>query len=219
MSLQAEEEETIEALKKWWDENGKQLVAIAVFVFGGYGGWLLWQNSQVSASEQASDLYEQILELASGELTTQEERADIINISNELMVSHSDSVYAYYGALFAAQQHVGESNLDAAEEVLNWVLQNPQASLFDSEDEGLLLTVTLRLARVVLSKGEAERALGLVNSVIPGPFEAGYSELRGDIYVAMDRYLDARDSYVAAQQAGSVSEMLQMKLSELPNDN
>ena len=27
MSLQAEEEETIEALKKWWDENGKQLVA------------------------------------------------------------------------------------------------------------------------------------------------------------------------------------------------
>ena len=99
------------------------------------------------------------------------------------------------------------------------MLQNPQASLFDSEDEGLVLTVTLRLARIVLSKGEAERALGLVNSVIPGPFEAGYSELRGDIYVAMDRYLDARDSYVAAQQAGSVSEMLQMKLSELPNDN
>ena len=169
MSLQAEEEETIEALKKWWDENGKQLVAIAVFVFGGYGGWLLWQNSQVSASEQASDLYEQILELSlvsPGELTTQEERADIINISNELMVSHSDSVYAYYGALFAAQQHVGESNLDAAEEVLIWVLQNPPASLFDSEDEGLLLTVTLRLTRVVLSKGEAERALGLVNSAV-----------------------------------------------------
>ena len=50
MSLHAEEEETIEALKKWWDENGKQLVAIAVFVFGGYGGWLLWQISLVTAS-------------------------------------------------------------------------------------------------------------------------------------------------------------------------
>ena len=36
--------------------------------------------------------------------------------------------------------------------------------------------------------------------------------------MAMDRNLDARDAYVAAQQAGSVSEMLQMKLSELPND-
>ena len=221
MSLQAEEEETIEALKKWWDENGKQLVVIAVFVFGGYGGWSLWQNSQVTASEQASDLYEEILELSlvsPGESTTQEERADIINISNELMVSHSGSVYAYYGALFAAQQQVSEGNLDAAEEALTWVLQNPQASLFDSEDEGLVLTVTLRLARIVLSKDEAERALELVNSVIPGPFEAGYAELRGDIYVAMDRNLDARDAYVAAQQAGSVSEMLQMKLSELPND-
>ena len=55
--------------------------------------------------------------------------------------------------------------------------------------------------------------------MIPGAFDAGYAELRGDIYSALDRNVDARESYLAAQQAGSASEILQLKLSELPNDN
>ena len=33
MTLNAAEEETIEAIKKWWDENGKQLIAAVIVVF------------------------------------------------------------------------------------------------------------------------------------------------------------------------------------------
>ena len=222
MTLNAAEEESIEAIKKWWDENGKQLIAAVIVVFGGYGGWSLWQNTELVASQMASDLYEEILEISvveAGDSTTEQERSDIVRIANELMEFHSESVYAQYGALFASQQHVINNNLDAAEAALDWILENPQSSMFGSEDQGLILTVTLRLARVVLSKGDAERALGIVNNVIPRSFEAGYAELRGDIYSALGRYVDARDSYVAAQQAGSVSEVLQLKLSELPSDS
>ena len=46
MALNAAEEETIEALKKWWDENGRQLVLIVVAVLTGYTSWILWQNNQ-----------------------------------------------------------------------------------------------------------------------------------------------------------------------------
>ena len=222
MTLNAAEEESIEAIKKWWDENGKQLIAAVIFVFGGYGGWSLWQNTELAASQMASDLYEEILEISvveAGDSNTEQERSDIVRIANELMEFHSESVYAQYGALFASQQHVINNNLDAAEAALDWILENPQSSMFGSEDQGFVLTVTLRLARIVLSKGDAERALGIVNNVIPGSFEAGYAELRGDIYSALGRYVDARDSYVAAQQAGSVSEVLQLKLSELPSDS
>ena len=222
MTLNAAEEESIEAIKKWWDENGKQLIAAVIVVFGGYGGWSLWQNNELVASQMASDLYEEILEISVAEVgdsTTEQERSDVVRIANELMELHSESVYAQYGALFASQQHVINNNLDAAEVALDWILENPQSSMFGSEDQGLILTVTLRLARIVLSKGDAERALGIVNNVIPGSFEAGYAELRGDIYSALGRYVDARDSYVAAQQAGSVSEVLQLKLSELPSDS
>ena len=222
MTLNATEEESIEAIKKWWDENGKQLLVAVIVVLGGYGGWSLWQNTELAASELASDLYEEILEISlleAGESPTEQERNDIVRIANELMESHSDSVYAQYGALFASQQHVIGNDLDAAEDALGWILENPQTSIFDDEDQGLVLTVTLRLARIVLSRGDAERALGIVNNVIPGSFEAGYAELRGDIYYALGRNVDARESYVAAQQAGSVSEVLQLKLSELPDGN
>ena len=222
MTLNATEEESIEAIKKWWDENGKQLLVAVIVVLGGYGGWSLWQNTELAASELASDLYEEILEISlleAGGSPPEQERNNIVRIANELMESHSDSVYAQYGALFASQQHVIGNDLDAAEDALGWILENPQTSIFGEEDQGLVLTVTLRLARIVLSKGDAERALGIVNNVIPGSFEAGYAELRGDIYSALGRYVDARDSYVAAQQAGSASEVLQLKLSELPSDS
>ena len=49
------------------------------------------------------------------------------------MESHSDSVYAQYGALFAAQQHVIDGDLNAAESALNWVLENPKTGIFSSD--------------------------------------------------------------------------------------
>ena len=220
MTLNAAEEESIEALKKWWDENGKPLATAASIIFSGYGAWLFWQNAQIAASDAASDLYEEILVLAltePGALVSDEERLEILELTDELIESHEDTVYAQYGALFAAQQQVANNNLDEAENSLQWILENPRRGFFSGADEGLALTATLRLGRVVLSKGEAERALTIVNNIDPKTFEAGFSELRGDIYATMDRFLDARDSYVASQQAGSNSEALQMKLDELPD--
>ena len=137
MTLNAAEEETIEAIKKWWDENGKQLIVAIVVVVGSYGGWSLWQSNELAASEIASDLYEEILEVSlveAGESPTQEARNDIARIANELMESHSDSVYAQYGALFAAQQHVIDGDLNAAESALSWVLENPKTGIFSGED-------------------------------------------------------------------------------------
>lgn len=222
MALHAAEEETIESLKKWWDENGKQLVLLVILVFGGYTSWLLWENSQSSTAESASDLYEEILTLAiseEGVELTAEEQDGIIQLSDQLIDEYSGSIYAQYGALFAAQQHVAAADLAAAESALQWIIDNPRSGLFTSEDEGLMLSASLRLGRIVLANGDAERALSIVNNLDPKAFEAGFAELRGDIYVAMGRFLDARDSYVAAQQAGSASDSLRMKLDELPEES
>ena len=212
------EEENIEALKKWWDENGKPLLFFAIFVIGGYGAWLLWQNSQATDAETASDLYEEVLSLAISEPglpVTEQESLRILELFDQLKVDYSGSVYALYGALFAAQQLVNANDLDAAEDSLQWVLDNQQNGLFRQTDEGLILTTNLRLGRVILAKGESERALNLVNGIDPKAFEAGFAELRGDIYVTMGRIVDARDAYIAAQQAGSSNDGLRMKLDDL----
>ena len=218
MALDAAEEENIEALKKWWDENGKPLLFFAIFVIGGYGAWLLWQNTQATDAETASDLYEEVLSLAISEPglpVTEQESLRILELFDQLKVDYSGSVYALYGALFAAQQLVNANDLDAAEDSLQWVLDNQQNGLFSQTDEGLILTTNLRLGRVILAKGESERALNLVNGIDPKAFEAGFAELRGDIYVTMGRIVDARDAYIAAQQAGSSNDGLRMKLDDL----
>ncbi len=222
MALDVAEEENLEALKKWWDENGKQLLFFAILVFGGYGAWLLWQNTQATDAETASDLYEEVLSLAISEPgvpVTEQESLRILDLFEQLKANHPSSVYALYGALFAAQQSVNANDLGAAEESLQWMLDNRQDSLFSRTDEGLILTANLRLGRVILAKGESERALNLVNSIDPKTFEAGFAELRGDIYATMGRIVDARDAYIAAQEAGSNTNGLRMKLDDLSDES
>ena len=222
MALDVAEEENLEALKKWWDENGKQLLFFAILVFGGYGAWLLWQNTQATDAETASDLYEEVLSLAISEPgvpVTEQESLRILDLFEQLKANHPSSVYALYGALFAAQQSVNANDLGAAEESLQWMLDNRQDSLFSRTDEGLILTANLRLGRVILARGESERALNLVNSIDPKTFEAGFAELRGDIYATMGRIVDARDAYIAAQEAGSNTNGLRMKLDDLSDES
>lgn len=221
MAINAAEEETIESLKKWWEENGKQLVLAVIILLTGYSSWLFWTGNQSAAAESASDMYEQILALAMtepGVPLSEEERSNIIEISDQLITDHSSSIYAQYGALFAAQQHVSANDLAAAETSLQWILDNPRSGFFTKDDAGLMLAASLRFGRVLLAQDDAERALSVVNNLDPKGYEAGFAELRGDIYAAMDRPLDARDSYVAAQQAGSNSDSLRMKLDELPDE-
>jgi len=222
VALDAAEEENIEAIKKWWHENWKQLALLVVIVFPSYVGWQLWQNSQATEAETASDLYEEVLSLAISEPgvpVTEQESLRILDLFELLKADYPSSVYALYGALFAAQQSVNANDLGAAEESLQWMLDNRQDSLFSRTDEGLILTANLRLGRVILAKGESERALNLVNTIDPKTFEAGFAELRGDIYATMGRIVDARDAYIAAQEAGSNTEGLRMKLDDLSDES
>ena len=220
MALQAAEEESIEALRKWWDENGTMLIIVAVTVVLAWGGWTFWQNSRISTIDAASNLYEEILSLAqSGLEIPAEDRAGIFQAAEALKTDYSASVYALYGSMFAAQQAVEANDLDKAEQELQWILSNKRDGLFNKTDEGLILTASLRLGRVILAKGDAQRALDVIDGLNPQSFEADFAELRGDIYVAQDRAVDARDAYNTAQQAGSTSSFLQMKIDELANDD
>jgi predicted negative regulator of RcsB-dependent stress response len=222
VAINAAEEETIESLKKWWDENGKQLMLAVVVVVGGYGSWTLWQGSKTASADAASDLYEEVLSLAvaeQGGSISDEDAAQIIALASELRDDHSNTIYARYSSLFSAQQQVMNGDLDAAEGSLRWIIENPLTGLFIEQDDGLILTANLRLGRVLLAKGDNDGALEVISSLAPKTFEAGYAELQGDVYVAMGRTVEARESYLAAQQAGSNSDGLRMKLDNLSEDS
>jgi len=222
VALHASEEESIEALKDWWKDNYRMLVTIVVTVAVGWGGWTLWQNSRTTAANTASDMYEEILELAMvepGVEITAENADRIAELAASLRADYPSTIYARYSALFAAQQAVNRGDLEVAEQELQWLVDNNTGGLFQEADATLTLTANLRLGRVILARGDAERALELVNRVAPGSLEAEFAELRGDIYLSQGRTVDAHDSYLAAQQAGSTSQFLRMKLEELAGDS
>lgn len=217
MAISAAEEENIEALRRWWDENGKAIVLVVVLAASGYGGWTFWQQSSASGREAASDLYEEIITATQPEdPAAVPDSAAIIELAGQLMAEHGNSAYARYAALFSAQQSVRLGDLAAAEEALRWIVDNPASGLLRPADEGLALTASLRLGRIILARDDPERALELVNSIDPGSFEPGFHELRGDIYLALDRPEDARESWLAARDAGgSASDALRLKLENL----
>ena len=207
MAIDSADEENIEALKKWWQENGKQLLISVFVIIGGLVGWNFYQSSEQESLNAASDLYEEILALTvkdQNEALSDSDRKKIISYSQQLREEYPASSYASFGSLFAAAAEVENGNLEQAEISLNWVLENSSGGIFSDTEEGLLLATKLRLGRVLLAQGDAERALDFINTV-------------GDIYVALGQPNDARDAYAVAQQAGSNSDALRMKIQELAN--
>jgi len=171
VAINAAEEETIETLKKWWEENGRQLILITVVGVAAFTSWRVWTNSRNAELDSASDLYEEILSLAineagqPGTLLLPLDSARIIDLGEELRSEHSASTYAKLGSLFAAQQSVLIDDLDADEASLQWILDNEQGGLLSDANEGLLLTASLRLGRGILAQGDAQRALAFINNL------------------------------------------------------
>ncbi|MGB4247772.1 MAG: tetratricopeptide repeat protein [Pseudohongiellaceae bacterium] len=222
MAFSTEEEETLDSLKRWWNESGKSLLVGVVIFAVGYLGWTQWQRMQLNNAAAASDLYEQLgttVVVAPGQTLTDEAKTTAARLIQQLKTDYSSSVYSLYAALFGARLAVEDNNLDAAEAELQWLLDNRKSGLFGSTDESLVTTAQLRLARVILAKGEAQRALDLLATVVPGAYEAELAEIRGDALVSLGQTSEAQASYQAAQEAGSTSTTLQMKLDDLAPGN
>lgn len=222
MAFSTEEEETLDTIKRWWNESGKSL-ALGIIVFGvGYLGWMQWQNMQTTESAAASDIYEELgvtVVLGPGVQLTEETIANAKRLILQLKTEHSGSVYALYGALFGARLAVDDRDLDTAEAELQWLLDNANTGFIAPTDESLIITAKLRLARVILAQDEPQRALDLLSTVSPGAFAAEFGEIRGDAFVALERYSEARASYEEAREAGSTSDTLQMKLDDIELDS
>jgi len=218
VAFSTEEEETLDSLKRWWNESGRSLVLGVVIFVVGYFGWVQWQNMRSADSAIASDLFEELgttVVLGPGVVLTDEARSKGQALIQQLKTDHAQTNYALFGALFGARLAVEQNDLDTAEAELQWLLDNTRSGFFGATDESLIITAQLRLARVILARDDAPRALALLDTVTPGAFEAEHAEIRGDVLVALGQLTEAQASFQAALQAGSTSTTLQMKLDDL----
>ncbi|GAA5315442.1 MAG: YfgM family protein [Candidatus Pelagadaptatus aseana] len=216
MSAHLTEEEQLEALKRWWNENGKSTVVGVAVVVAGYFGWQGWEANQQRQAEIASNSYQDImeaLEVAPGQPLSEEKRATVVHLSEGLKADHENSLYASQAALFLAKMAVEKDELGKAAAELQWVIER-------NVDGSLTRLAKNRLARVLLAQQDYDAALALVADSDSGAFKSLFAESRGDILLAKGDTQQARAAYELAQQSMTEADrsrfaLLSMKLDDL----
>ena len=209
MADHMQDEADLEALKRWWDENGKGIVAAVVVAVLGTVGWQQYQGFTASQAEVASDLYATMLAI---QLEEDGDADQFSALAAQLKDEHSGSAYARFGAMLEARRAVDSGDLDGAESALRWALTAGDTR----SDVGQL--IQLRLARVLADQGKETEALAILaqGSVA---FPVAYAQAEGDIHLAAGRpeaalvaYRQGRD---LATELGQYSVVLDNKVRTL----
>lgn len=180
------DEEQVEALRAWWRDNGRSIIAGVAIAVIGILGWQQWNSYQQGRIEAASGEYyafrEQILAqpVAEGALARGEAIID----------KYASTPYGSLTALLLAQYYVDQDQLDEAAAQLRWVVA-------EAGSEPVQAIARLRLARVLSAQSKYEDALAALESV-PSSLAADYQETRGDVLTAAGRLEDAVAAYRAA---------------------
>lgn len=208
------EEEQVEAIKKWWDENGKSLVVTVVVVLGGYFGWTKYEDNVQQQLEAASGVYQQMMTKAAVPASerTDEDKTTLATLAETLKTEYPDTLYAGFASLYAAKFASAAGNFDQAVAELQPLAENKEAS-------PVKYLAQVRLARVYIQQGKADEALALVNTTPDPAFSAQYEEAKGDALYAKGEMAQARAAYQAArasaQALGINTQLLQRKIDDL----
>lgn len=209
------EEEQVEALKKWWQENGKSTIAVIVLALAGSLGWQSWQERVQEQSEAASTVYQSMLDainVTGGGAASPDQEATVRHLAGTLKTDFSGTTYAHFAALHLAKLAVNDGDLATAESELRWVLNS-------GPDADLQRVTQLRLARVVAAAGNPVAALTMLQGETVGTYAAAYAEAEGDIQQQLGDAGAALEAYqrAAALQldSGTESPTLELKLQAL----
>lgn len=202
------EKEQLERIREWWRENGWYIaagIALGVLLLVGWNQYNDWQERRL---QEAAALYE--------DLRVAAQRDDVTEAGNLLAAlrdRHVSSPYTDQAGLLMGRLLFRLNRPEPAADELRYVMQN-------SGDPDLALVARLRLARVLAHQDAHAEALALLRVSEPGEFAARFSELRGDMHVALGEHEAARGAYMQAMiQPGSDlldRTLLQMKLNDLP---
>ena len=207
MDVYSTEEEQVEAIKKWWNENGKSIIAGIIIGITAIFGWRGYVNHNVEQAKVASILYEQLL-VASRKKDTDNMRT----LANKIIADYESSTYSVFSKLMLAKIESELGNLENAEIYLNSILENNLRDEFKH-------IARLRLIRVLIANNKLESAENILSKTKLNQFITHYEELRGDIFVKQGKIKEATQAYKNALNDPTKTEetqlILQMKLDDL----
>lgn len=206
MEIYDNEEQQVEAIKRFWKENGTAIIAGVVLGLGGLYGWRYFQDQQLESTMAASSAYTKLLE-------QQQKAADnpeLLAQFQSFVDANSDSSYALLAAFVAAKDAVAKEDYASAAKQLNWVIAQ-------AKQPEIKALAQLRLARVQNEQKDYAAALATLALPLPESFKAQQQELIGDVLLNSGELAKAKTAYQAAAAANKDAQnpILKVKLDEL----
>nr|WP_205297226.1 YfgM family protein [Pantoea multigeneris] len=194
----------MDALRRFFANNGKALAVGVVVGLVALGGWRYWSGHQETVDAGASAEYQQ--------LTTamQADKPQTLDAVAKF-ASENNNTYGALASLDLAKQYVEASQLDKAAAQL-------QSGLNDTKDANLQSVINLRLARVQLQQNQADAALKTLEGVKGDGWSAIVADIRGEALLSKGDKQGARDAWskgVASDASPALKQMLQMKMNNL----
>ena len=207
MDAYSSETQQIEAIKKWWRENGLSVVLGLTLGVSGIFGWRYWQDVKIEQAEAASVLYSDMIAAIVNENST-----GARDYADRILADYRNTTYGVFALLALARLAVVDDDLEAAETHLRQALKQ-------NKDNSFSHVIRMRLLRVLISQDKLGEASSLINRQETGEFASGYNELMGDISALQGDIESARDSYQQAidkgRSAGRDISTLELKLNNI----
>ena len=208
MDVYRTEEEQVEALKRFWKENGKAILSGLALGLALLFGWRSWQLYVANQGAKASYAYQVLMSYRS------ENKDGLAKAAAEKVIEdHPRSSYADLARLQLAWLANKEGKAEEAAALLREVMQ--KAGM-----EGVREIARIRLARLSLGKEGPEEALKLLEGLRTPAALLLAEELRGDILLKMGRTGEARKAYaraleLARKEVRAEVPLLSLKLEDL----
>jgi len=194
------EEEQVEQIKKWWNSNGKQIIAGAVIGLAGIWGWNTYSDYHDKQSLNARSLY---LNYASD--------SNNLGAYDKLTTDFSSSSYSDQAILLMAKYLFDAGSYSQALGVIKPLINNPSSVISN--------TAALRAASIHLQLGQHDQALLILEGQSDDSFSGLIYNLMGDIYLDLDNRTEAKNYYSLAidnvTENSNLTQLIQIKLDDL----
>jgi len=194
------EEEQVEQIKKWWNSNGKQIIAGAVIGLAGIWGWNSYSDYQDKQSLNARSLY---LSYASD--------SNNLGAYDKLTTDFSSSSYSDQAILLMAKYLFDAGSYSQALGVIKPLINNSSSVIAN--------TAALRTASIHMQLGQHDQALLILEGQSDNGFSGLIYNLIGDIYLDLGKRSEAQKYYSLAidnvAENSNLSQLIQIKLDDL----
>ena len=194
------EKEQVEQIKKWWNNNGKQIIAGAVIGLAGIWGWNTYSDYQDKQSLNARSLY---LSFASD--------SNNLGAYDKLTTDFSSSSYTDQAILLMAKYLFDAGSYTQALGVIKPLINNSSSVI--------ATTAALRVASIYLQLGQHDQALLILKGQSDDGFSGLIYNLMGDIYLDLGNRTEAQKYYSLAinnvTENSNLTQLIQIKLDDL----